>query len=236
MSLCMYVVIISIHAGPPALTVNIIKNMTNSSIVVQWDAMDDFLYTTYTVTWTDDRDLRGVDTVDEPETSYTITGLTLDTVYTINVYTGNRCGDGPEFSTSVSLSTDTTSTTSTISLTVTASAAITSTANPSSTTTTTAVTSSCAINTTTITTLCTITTVTTDINCSIVIPTAITYPSITTTTNIVDSPIPTDTSTGGETSKFSHLTNMIAKCLLPTYITLNNKSINVRMYVHTYVI
>ena len=119
--------------GPPALRVNIIKNIINSSIVVQWDAVDDFLPTTYTVTWTDGRDLHGGDTVIE-QTSYTITGLTLDTVYTITISACNRyCVCGPEFRTSVSLSTDTTFTTSTISPTVTVSTnpmTITSTVNP----------------------------------------------------------------------------------------------------------
>ena len=82
--------------GPPALRVNIIKNITNSSIVVQWDAVDDFLHTTYTVTWTDDRDLHEVAILEE-QTSYTITGLILDTVYTIFVVARNDCGDGPDF-------------------------------------------------------------------------------------------------------------------------------------------
>ena len=191
------------YVGPPALRVNIMKNITNSSIVVQWDAVDDSLHTTYAIAWTNDRDLLEVDTVDE-DTSYTITGLTLDTVYTITVTAANRCGGGPEFEISVSLSTDTTSATSTISPTVTASITIISTTNPSSTTA--AVTGSSAINTT----------VTTVINSYIVITTTTTtYPS-TTITNMFDSPIPTDTSTGGETSKFSNLPNMIAKYLLPT--------------------
>ena len=204
--------IISVHAGPSALRVNTIKNTTNLSIVVQWDAVDDFLPTIYTIIWTDDRDLHEVAIVQE-QTSYTITGLTLDTVYTISVSAANMCGQGPEFLTRITFSTDTTSTTSTISLTVTTSTTpIISATDPSSTTTTTAVTSSSAINTATITTLHA-TTVTTVINSSIVIPTAITYPSITTTTNIADPPIPTDTFTGGETSKF---TNMMTKCLLPT--------------------
>ena len=100
---------------------NIIKNIEISSIVVQWDAVDDFLPTIYVVTWTDDRDLHEVATVDEPETSYTITGLTLDTVYTITVSAANRCGGGPAFRTSVSFSNDTTSSTSSTSPTVTAS-------------------------------------------------------------------------------------------------------------------
>ena len=110
---------------------NIIKNITNSLIVVQWDAVDDFLPTTYTVTWTDVK-LLGTAAVEE-HTSYTITGLTLDTVYTITVTAANRCGSGPDFRASVSLSTDTTSTTSTISPTVTASTIpMTTTGNPNS--------------------------------------------------------------------------------------------------------
>ena len=86
---------------------NIIKNIKSLSIVVQWDAVDDFLPTGYTITLTDERDLHGGDTLEE-QTSYTITGLTLDTVYTITVTAANRCGDGPEFKTSVSFSTGTT--------------------------------------------------------------------------------------------------------------------------------
>ena len=79
------------------------KNITNSSVVVQWDAVDNFTNTTYTVTWTSGRDDIQVATVEE-QTSYTITGLTLDTVYTISVTAGNRCGSGPEFNTSISFS------------------------------------------------------------------------------------------------------------------------------------
>ena len=104
---------ICLHAGPSDLTVNTTKNNGNLSIVVQWDAVDDFLHTTYTVTWTDDRDLLNHSTVEE-QTSYTITGLTLDTVYTITVTAANMCndGDGIEFKTSISFSTGTTFTTS----------------------------------------------------------------------------------------------------------------------------
>ena len=62
---------------------DIIKSTESSSIVVHWDPVDDFLYTTYTVYWTDERDhILQVATVDE-QTSYIITGLILDTVYTI---------------------------------------------------------------------------------------------------------------------------------------------------------
>ena len=105
--------------GPSALTVNIMKDIKNSSIVVQWDVVDDYLTTTYIVTWTSERDHNlQVATLIE-QSSYTITGLTLDTVYFITVTAANRCGAGPEFVTRVSLSTDTTSITSSISPTVT---------------------------------------------------------------------------------------------------------------------
>ena len=109
---CSYVITQSCnHAntGPPALTVNITKNTESSSIVVQWDEVDDSLPTTYIVTWTSERDHIVHPVSIEEQLSYTITGLTLDTVYTITVIANNKCGDGPEYSTSVSLSTDTTS-------------------------------------------------------------------------------------------------------------------------------
>ena len=79
-------------------------NIESLSVLVQWDAVDDLLHTTYTVTWTDGGDLHEADTVAE-QTSYTITGLTLKTVYTITVTAANICGNGPEFGTSVSFST-----------------------------------------------------------------------------------------------------------------------------------
>ena len=69
--------------------------------------MDDFLPTIYTVTWTSESDGIQVATLIE-QTSYTITGLTLDTVYTITVTAANRCGQGPEFRTSISFLTGTT--------------------------------------------------------------------------------------------------------------------------------
>ena len=77
---------------------NITKNIESSSIVVQWDEVDDSLPTTYIVTWTSERDLNNVQshTLIE-QSSYTITGLALDTVYTITVTAANRCGTGPEY-------------------------------------------------------------------------------------------------------------------------------------------
>ena len=75
--------------------------------------MDDSLHTTYIVTWTSERDhIVQVKTLIE-HSSYTITGLTLDTVYTITVTASNRCGTGPEYSTIIILSAGNTFTIST---------------------------------------------------------------------------------------------------------------------------
>ena len=78
-------------------------NTENSSITVQWDEVDDSLTTTYAVTWTSERDhiLHHVTLTEQ--SSYTITGLTLDTVYTITVTASNKNDQGPEYSTSVLL-------------------------------------------------------------------------------------------------------------------------------------
>ena len=86
---------------------NTMKNIEDLSIVVQWNAVDNFLPTTYTITWSDDGDLFEVATADELETSHTITGLTLDTVYTITVTPSNTCGGGPEVSSRISFPTGT---------------------------------------------------------------------------------------------------------------------------------
>ena len=109
----MYVLTNHVITGPPALTVNIMKNTESSSIVVQWDKVDDSFTTTYIVTWTSERDhiLHHVNLIEQ--SSYTITGLTLDTVYTITFTASNVCGDGPEYRTSVSLTTDAVSSIST---------------------------------------------------------------------------------------------------------------------------
>ena len=123
--------------GPSVLTVNIAKNIENSSIVVQWDIVDDSLITTYTITWS--RVGGGLQTATLAEkASRTITGLTLNTVYIITVGAANMCGSGPEFSTTILLSVATTSATSSISPTVPVSTSSTdsmsiSNANPSST-------------------------------------------------------------------------------------------------------
>ena len=101
----------SVSTGPPALvTVSVTKNNERLSSVIQWDAVDRSLATNYTVTWTNDTDpTQSVATT--METSYTITGLILDTVYTITVAAVNMCGSGPEFTTSISFPTGTTTTT-----------------------------------------------------------------------------------------------------------------------------
>ena len=88
--------------GPSALTVNITKKIENSSIFIQWDTVDDSLTTTYTITWTRAGGRLQVATLIE-QTSYTITGLTLDTFYSITVSAANKCGSAPEFVTGIIL-------------------------------------------------------------------------------------------------------------------------------------
>ena len=100
----MYVYTAYISTDPSPLTVTIIKNNESLFSDVQWDVVDDSLVTNYTVTWTNETDRTQVATLIE-QTSYTITGLTLDTVYTITVTAVNRCGQGPEFSTNIAFST-----------------------------------------------------------------------------------------------------------------------------------
>ena len=69
--------------------------------------MDDSLQTTYytlTLSRTGDR-LQTANLVDQ--TSYTITGLALDTTYTVTIHAANLCGRGPDSSATVSFSTGT---------------------------------------------------------------------------------------------------------------------------------
>ena len=93
--------------GPPALTLNIIKNTESSSIVVQWDEVDNSLPTNYTVNWTSNETNSIQSHTLIEQSSYTITGLTLHTTYTITVTGVNMCGTGPENITSVLFATDT---------------------------------------------------------------------------------------------------------------------------------
>ena len=151
--------------GPPGLTVNITENIESPSIVVQWDEVDDSLITNYTVTWTSERDhILHHDALIE-QLSYTIIGLTLDTVYIITVSASNNCGSGPEYRTSVSLTVDTTSSISP----TTTTHSMTTTTIPSSIAITTAVTSSSITATTILVTT----------------PSRITTNSLTTTVSII---------------------------------------------------
>ena len=98
---------------------NITKNIESLSLVVQWDAVEDFIDTIYTVLWSSETNPIPRVAVVTEQASYTITGLTLDTVYTLTISTANMCGNGLELTTSILF--DNTSTISSISLTVTAS-------------------------------------------------------------------------------------------------------------------
>ena len=91
---------------------NITENTDSSSVVVQWDEVDDSLPTTYVLSWASERDhiVHPVTLIEQ--SSFTITGLTLDTVYTITVTASNRCGSGPEYRSIISLTSGTTSVTS----------------------------------------------------------------------------------------------------------------------------
>ena len=94
------VVLINSFAGPPALAVNVLRNFEGSSIIVQWNEVDDPLPTNHTVTWSSDETNSTLSDTLIEQSSYTIAGLTLDTVYTIIVTASNRCGAGPEYITS----------------------------------------------------------------------------------------------------------------------------------------
>ena len=172
---------------------NIIKNAESSSVVVQWDKVDDSLPTTYTVTWTSERYLNDIQskTIEE-QSSYTITGLTLDTVYIITVYATNKCGTGPEYSASVSLTTS--SNTSAITSTM----AIISAASSSTSTGSNAVINPSATTTDSITT-----SGITNLKTSSTNPSAVITSTYTATDNMspVSTTHPVDTSTADENSK-----------------------------------
>ena len=90
--------------GPSALMLNIMRIDENVSAIVQWDAVDDSLPTTYTVNWTSiTTPMQSVTVTDQ--SSYTITGLTLDTVYTVIVSATDKCGTSPESIASVTIPT-----------------------------------------------------------------------------------------------------------------------------------
>ena len=98
----------------------------HSSIVVQWDVVEDSRRTIYTVTWfgSSEGNVHSDTKRLSDQTSYEITGLTLNTVYSITVFATfaeSACGSGPKFTTSIILSTTTTPTSSSTSPTVTTS-------------------------------------------------------------------------------------------------------------------
>ena len=78
------------------------KRILRSEIIVKWDPVDDSLPTNYTVTWDSNETNSTQSSTLTEQSSYTITGSTLDTVYTITVTVTNRCGGVPEYRTNVS--------------------------------------------------------------------------------------------------------------------------------------
>ena len=80
------------------------KRILESKIIIKWDPVDNSLPTNYTVTWTSDGTNSTQSHTLIEQLSYTITGLTLDTVYNITITATNRCGTGPEYQISVSFS------------------------------------------------------------------------------------------------------------------------------------
>ena len=89
---------------PTALKGSIEKRILESEIIVKWDPVDNSLPTNYTVTWTSDGTNSTQSHTLANQSSCTITGLTLDTVYNITITATNRCGTRPEYQTSVSFS------------------------------------------------------------------------------------------------------------------------------------
>ena len=95
----------NLFAGPYDLTVNITENIMDLSVVVQWDAVDDLLPTNFVVTLIGDETYSIQSPTLIEQSSYTITGLTIDTVYTITVTASNTCGTGQEHRANVSFRT-----------------------------------------------------------------------------------------------------------------------------------
>ena len=181
--ICGYALVL--FTGPPTLTANITNS---SSVVIQWDEVDDSLPTNYTVTWTSDGTNSSQSHTLIEQSSYTTTGLTLDTVYNITVTVSNRCGGGLEYSTSVSLSTDATSITSSITPTATASTNLVTTSTIAATTTISTQSSIATTTTTTTNTTTATTTIATATNTTITMTNAITATDIISTSNAMMSP------------------------------------------------
>jgi len=77
--------------GTPGAPVNIrFSDITTTSVVVQWDDVDNAYH--YVLNWNDD-DGAGREAV-IAQTSRTIAGLTPNTVYSVTVFARNVCGRG----------------------------------------------------------------------------------------------------------------------------------------------
>ena len=69
-------------------------NITHESFVVQWDAVMDTSGVNYTIRWIGDDGINATATVNT--LSYTVTGLTKNTSYSVTVFAINTCcGPGP---------------------------------------------------------------------------------------------------------------------------------------------
>ena len=69
------------------------NDVTSESFVIQWDAVIDIFPVKYTVRWYDGDHLIGMSSVNG--LSYTVTGLTSNTSYTVTVTAYNVCcGEG----------------------------------------------------------------------------------------------------------------------------------------------
>ena len=80
----------------PTTPINIrlpVENITDVLFIVQWDKVINQSVSGYKVIWTDESN--STQTVTVNETSYTVTGLTPNTTYTVNVAAINKCGTGP---------------------------------------------------------------------------------------------------------------------------------------------
>ena len=97
-----HIIILKLLTEPSTLKVSILQIYT--SVVVQWDEVDDSLPTNYTVTWASERDHIVSPVTLIEQSSFTVNGLRFDKVYTITVAAANRCGTGSEITSTVTLS------------------------------------------------------------------------------------------------------------------------------------
>ena len=88
----------TVFTGLPVVRISVMKNFEFSLIVVRWDEVVNV--SNYTVTWTSDGTFLSSETLIQ-QSSFTLNGLTLDTVYNISVVASNSHCTGPEFITSV---------------------------------------------------------------------------------------------------------------------------------------